>query len=113
MPPLRLAIIEDVAANPHTRTRDVRQRLNKPFNTIDRQLQALHMLGALECEEVENPGQQRSSWYYDISPSLNIGAIRGIPEKLVSNVLCMEEAGVGAHISGTGDEKDEGYEHIG
>ena len=43
MRPLRLAILEDVAANPRTRTHDVRQRLNKPRNTVDRQLQALHM----------------------------------------------------------------------
>jgi hypothetical protein len=54
MPPLRLAILKDVVGNPGTRTRDVRERLDKPYNTVDRELQALHMLGALECEEFED-----------------------------------------------------------
>jgi hypothetical protein len=76
MPPLRLAIIDDVAANPHTRTVDVRRRLDKPRNTVDRQLQALHMLGVLVCDELEDEGRQRSVWYYDLATGINPDAIR-------------------------------------
>jgi hypothetical protein len=101
MPPMRLAILEDVAANPHTRTKEVRQRINKPYNSVDRQLQALHMLGALDCEEVENQGQQRSSWYYELAPNLDITAIKAVPEKLVSKVLGIEGACLATHFSGT------------
>jgi hypothetical protein len=76
MPPLRLAILDDVAANAHTRTIDVRRRLNKPRNTVDRQLQALHMLGVLACDELEDEARQRSVWYYDIAEGINPAAIR-------------------------------------
>jgi hypothetical protein len=76
MPPLRLAILEDIAAHPHSRTHDVRQRLNKPRNTVDRQMQALHILDVLSCDEIEDPARQRSSWYYDISECINPIAIR-------------------------------------
>ena len=51
MPPLRLKVIDDLAANPGSTTSDVRRRVNKPWSTVDRQLQALHMLGVLEVEE--------------------------------------------------------------
>lgn len=44
MPPLRLAVLEDVANHPHSKTSDVARRLDKPRNTVDRQLQALQML---------------------------------------------------------------------
>jgi hypothetical protein len=82
MPPLRLAILDDVAANPHTRTVDVRRRLDKPRNTVDRQLQALHILGVLTCDEIEDSVRQRSSWYYDLAPGIDAQSIR-VPEKLV------------------------------
>jgi hypothetical protein len=83
MPPLRLAILEDVAAHPHTRTQDVRFRLDRPRNTVDRQLQALHMLGALGCDEVElGQGQgQRSVWHYTVAEHINPGAVR-VPDLL-------------------------------
>jgi DNA-binding IclR family transcriptional regulator len=44
MPPLRLEILEDLTAHPDSTPSDVRRRLDKPHNTIDRELQALHML---------------------------------------------------------------------
>jgi hypothetical protein len=53
MPPLRLAIIDDLAANPHSTVAEVRRRIDKPRTTADRQLQALHVLGVLEVDEIE------------------------------------------------------------
>jgi hypothetical protein len=84
MPPLRLAILGDVAAHPHTRTLDVRSRLNKPRATVDRQLQALHMLGVLDCDEVERG--ERSVWYYTVAttqderPRVDLRSL-SVPEK--------------------------------
>lgn len=49
MPQLRLAVLRDVGANPYARIVDVRRRLQKPRATVDRTLQALHILGLLEC----------------------------------------------------------------
>jgi hypothetical protein len=80
MPPLRLAIVDDIAANPHSRTIDVRRRLDKPRNTVDRQLQALHMLGVLICDELEDEGRLRSVWYYNLARGIQPEAIR-VPEK--------------------------------
>ena len=61
MPPLRLAILADVAAHPDTLTRACRERLGKPRATVDRQLQALHMLGVLTCTEEEHNTEGKPS----------------------------------------------------
>ena len=72
MPPLRLALLDDVAAHPDASTRDVRTRLNKPRTTVDRQLQALHFLGVLICrEEVEwVRGEQRFKRFYSLADTI-------------------------------------------
>jgi hypothetical protein len=101
MPPLRLAILEDVAANPHTRTRDIRQRLAKPYNTVDRQLKALHMLGVLDCDEMQTTEGGRSVWYYSVNPSIDVAAIRLVPDLLVGREGREEVVHVATHISGT------------
>lgn len=45
MPPIRLAILTDLAAHPDSRPAQVEARLQKPKRTILRELEALHMLG--------------------------------------------------------------------
>jgi hypothetical protein len=82
LPPLRLAIIHDIAANPHSATRDVRRRLNKPRATVDRQLQALHMLGLLDCEEYEefHRGQPVAIWRYQLADGIDPNALNSVPE---------------------------------
>jgi hypothetical protein len=105
MPPLRLAILEDVASHPGTRTHDVRQRLNKPRNTIDRQLQALHMLNVLDCDELE-VGSNKSQWFYSIRKEFSMSVIR-VPD-LSSHIQGnKEEKGyTPSDISGTGPSPD-------
>lgn len=76
MPPLRLAILDDVAANPRSRTHDVRTRLQKPRATVDRQLQALHMLGVLTCDEVEIIADTKSKWYYSVAETVDASVLR-------------------------------------
>jgi hypothetical protein len=112
MPPLRLAIVEDVAANPHTRCRDVRQRLNKPYNTVDRQLQALHMLGVLDCDEVEDASRHRSSWYYSVNSEINVRAIR-VPDLLPHTQAHTEKKSRPSHISGTREATSPNDDEIG
>lgn len=78
MPPLRLAILEDVAAHPGAPTRDVRRRLDRPRNTVDRQLQALHMLGLLTCNEVEAPGiggKVTTTWHYRLADGIDLAPL--------------------------------------
>lgn len=73
MPPLRLAILDDLAAHPGSQTRLVRQRLEKPRATVDRQLQALHMLGVLTCVEEEDvyQGKAVTRWRYRLATGIN------------------------------------------
>jgi hypothetical protein len=92
MPPLRLAILEDVAAQPGSRTKDIRYRLNKPYTTVDRQLQALHMLGVLDCDEVEDEAKQRSSWYYSVAKNIKT-SLQSVPDLLLHTHRNTEEEG--------------------
>ncbi|OOK74656.1 bacterial regulatory, arsR family protein [Mycobacterium kansasii] len=77
MPPLRLAIIDYLAKHPHSSTADIRKELGKPRATVDRQLQALHMLGVLDCEEEEITwsGKDVTRWYYSLTDGINPHAL--------------------------------------
>lgn len=44
----------------------MRRRLNKPWRTVDRQMQALHMLEVLDCEE-EPYGDLKTRWLYSLA----------------------------------------------
>ncbi|GAA6524376.1 hypothetical protein [Intrasporangium sp. DVR] len=77
MPPLRLAILDDVAAHPDSPTAEVRKRLSKPRATVDRQLQALHMLGVLEVDEQEGmwAGKPSTVWRYRVAEGIEASAL--------------------------------------
>lgn len=87
MPPLRLAIIDDIAAHPDSATAEVRKRLGKPRATVDRQLQALHMLGVLDCDEQESiwAGKETTRWHYRLADGIDPGALapKSVPDLAV------------------------------
>ena len=72
MPPMRLSIVDDVAAHPWSSTREIRKRLGKPRATVDRQLQALNMLGVLAVEEEEGEwaGKPSTTWRYSLTDGI-------------------------------------------
>jgi hypothetical protein len=74
MPPLRLSIIDDLAANSESSTSDIRKRINKLWSTVDRQLQAVHMLEVLGCDEVPY-GDDKHRWLYSIAEDINPSAL--------------------------------------
>jgi hypothetical protein len=84
MPPLRLKLIDDLATHPGSSAIDIRKRINKPRSTVDRQLQALHMLGVLDVseEEAEYAGKQVTRWFYTIARDIDPEAIdpNSLPE---------------------------------
>jgi hypothetical protein len=84
MPPLRLAILDDVAHHPGSSTKEVRQRLGKPRATVDRELQALHMLNVLDCVEEEelSCGRPVTIWKYHVAAGITPDAIalRTVPD---------------------------------
>jgi hypothetical protein len=71
MPPLRLSILVDVALHPDTRPGDVRKRINKPWRTVKRAMEALHMLGLLTCEEEQVGYEDKTIWRYTIAPDFD------------------------------------------
>jgi hypothetical protein len=73
MPPLRLAVIDDVAANPRSTPSDTRRRTGKPWTTIDRAMQALHMLGVLSVEEEEDMISSKpvTRWRYSLAEGID------------------------------------------
>lgn len=84
MPPLRLAIVDDLVKHPHSSTAEIRKRLGKPRATVDRQLQALHMLDVLACEEedVTWAGKESTRWYYQLADGIDPSALdpKSVPE---------------------------------
>lgn len=79
MPPLRLEILEDVAANDWTPLREVVKRVDKPRSTVDRQLQALHLLGLLSVEEeISVAGlslRETTTWRYTLAAGIDVSSI--------------------------------------
>jgi hypothetical protein len=51
LPPLRRKILLDVANNPKSRPLQVARRIARPRTTVRRELEALHILGVLVCDE--------------------------------------------------------------
>ena len=76
-PPLRLSILDDLAANPHSSTSEVRRRLGKPRATVDRQLQALQMLDVLDVDEEETvvAGRHATVWRYRLTDDIDPAAL--------------------------------------
>ncbi|MEV6980026.1 hypothetical protein AB0M95_02000 [Sphaerisporangium sp. NPDC051017] len=62
LPPLRLAVLRDLASNSPSPVSDIVKRLQMPRKTIDRTLQALHLLGVLTAAE-EKWGQSTRAVY--------------------------------------------------
>ena len=86
---------------------EVRKRLDKPRATVDRQLQALHMLGVLACDE-ETDYQNRTVWRYRLADGIDPDALNSEPvpdllphaDKRIGREP--EPVARGANISGTG-----------
>ena len=83
MPPLRLALIDDLSAYPSSTPTVVRKRLGKPRATVDRQLKALHLLGVLTLVEVEL--FKGLAWQYSLADGIDPSALvvppKALPEK--------------------------------
>lgn len=79
MPPLRLAILGDLAEHPGSRTSDVQKRLQRPRSTVDRELQALHILGLLIQDDSAGQG-----WRYELAEVVEKGALQALVTRNVT-----------------------------
>jgi hypothetical protein len=75
MPPLRLAILDQIAAQPGQSTAEIRKAISKPWTTVDRQLQSLHMLGVIDMAEIPY-GSERTRWIYSLAEGVDPEALR-------------------------------------
>jgi hypothetical protein len=60
-------------------------RINKPRTTVDRQLQALHMLGVCDCDE-QAYGADKVRWYYSLAQGISPSALdpKCLPDLLLT-----------------------------
>jgi hypothetical protein len=77
MPQLRLQVLRDVHKHPDAPIIDIRRRLQKPRTTIDRTLQALHILGLLTCRETEDEraGKTVQVRHYSLADGVALSAL--------------------------------------
>jgi hypothetical protein len=76
IPPLRLTILLDVEKHSDSQIKDVTGRIDKPWNTVRRELQALHMLGMLSAQgemkcSHENPFKKKYTPRYSLAPKID------------------------------------------
>ena len=68
IPQFRLEILLDLAANPRSRAIDVCRNITKPLRTVRRELEALHTLGLLRCDEEQSVvDENKTIWRYSLS----------------------------------------------
>jgi hypothetical protein len=68
IPQLRLEILLQLASNPRSRVIDVVRNIAKPYRTIRRELEGLHILGLLRCdEEQSDTDESKTVWRYSLA----------------------------------------------
>jgi hypothetical protein len=88
VPPLRLAVLGDVAHDPLSATSHVGRRLQLPRRTVDRVLQEPHLLGLLRVDE--QPRGESVRWLYSLDQSVDPAVLRSLV-KVRRNVSTPEE----------------------
>jgi hypothetical protein len=81
VPPLRLAVLRDVDENEldDNRVADVAKRLQKPWTTVDRTLQALHVLQLLKCVSVDKQktgDEKKTVRHYTLASGVCLDALK-------------------------------------
>jgi hypothetical protein len=111
MPPLRLAIIDYLKDWPGNSTQEVRKGINKPRLTVDRQLQALHALGVLTCDERDYGPNGKVRWFYTLAPGIDPSALvipQSCPGKPPTAHSTHVKGGKGAGVGGKGSKAGSG-----
>ena len=83
IPPLRRDILLDLANNPESQLVDVRKRISKPRNTVRRELECMHMLGLLRCDETDDvgsDGKRYTIWRYRLADDYDEETLRAMTD---------------------------------
>ncbi len=84
IPPLRLKVLEDLAAYPWSNINSVRKRLQKPHATINRTIQSLHVLGVVEereIDELSGSGKSVKARLFNVESSFDVSDLRPMNPK--------------------------------
>jgi Bifunctional DNA primase/polymerase, N-terminal len=77
IPQLRLAVLMDLKDHGESSVREVRRRLQKPWRTVNRALEALHALDLILCREEDLPEDDRKAGkpyqFYELTMDTDIG----------------------------------------
>jgi len=84
IPPLRAAILADIAEHPRATCSEVVKRLQRPRTTIDRALQELHLIGLLHIDEAP-AGSFDKSWHYELAD--------GVSPVLIKSLMTLDPRG--------------------
>jgi hypothetical protein len=72
IPTLRREILLDLGESPSSRALDVCRRITKPLRTVRRELEALHMLGLLHCDEEQSAmDENKTIWRYSLAANFD------------------------------------------
>ena len=72
IPPLRREILLALADEPRSRAIDVCHAITKPLRTVRRELEALHMLGLLRCDEEQSVvDENKTIWRYSLADNFD------------------------------------------
>jgi hypothetical protein len=81
VPPLRMGILLDLARNPVSRATDVSKRVIKPYRTVRRELEALHTLGLLRCDEDQSvTDETKTIWRYSLADEFDRATLLSMAE---------------------------------
>jgi hypothetical protein len=76
IPQVRLEILLELASNPRSRVIDVVRNIAKPYRTIRRELEGLHILGLLHCdEEQSNTDESKTVWRYSLADGFDCATL--------------------------------------
>lgn len=75
VPPMRLAVIEDIATHPLSITKDVAERLDRPYMTVKRVIEDLHGLGAVTAKSIAGKNG-KVTWAYGVSDEVDLEALK-------------------------------------
>jgi hypothetical protein len=80
IPPLRREILLALAAQPRARAIDVCHAIIKPLRTVRRELEALHMLGLLRCDEEQSTvDENKTIWRYSLADNYDRKTLLAMP----------------------------------
>jgi hypothetical protein len=93
IPPIRRDILLELSKNPKQRAAAVRKAISQPYTTAKRELDALHMLKALKCDEEDKAGHDGKSFTvfkYSLADKYDRDTLAAVADRKPT----VEEAGV-------------------